>query len=409
MRKLFLYIILFLINVSASGQFTQVGIDPPYGFMNKASYDSLIEANKHGKTYEVINKLSDFPAPVAGVITLQDSTSYYIKGVVNIGTNKIQTGKGNIITSPDRFNNVLISTTTGNMFELGATTSPFTGFICYKIGLQCPNGTMFNTLNTGITLDFVFISNTKNIGVFNSVVNPASIAVFKSNFQTVTGTGFTLTGTAGPGGQIRFYDNIITNCAGTFLNLGTSLSKFIHLSRNLVTVTSPNTFLSGTAGGANVSIAGFLGNNLFTGTGTYISTITNADVKWSFTDNTGITNTPAILNTAYTRTVSVTGVVLYVDSASTTSGVATFFPTSTGLVGGTALFSTIYSVQATARASAITAITVPFCSVNSISADKKIIKVNAIKGITIAPPAVGAATTTFVPNGTIIYLTIIGK
>lgn len=115
------------------------------------------------------------------------------------------------------------------------------------------------------------------------------------------------------------------------------------------------------------------------------------------------------LLTLYTRGVPSTDIIMWYDSAATVGGVATLYLTSNGLESGTALFADIYSVNATARAGATIAVNVPFCGVRSISADRKTIKINVVSGVVVAPPAIGISTTSFVPDGTMLYLTIIGK
>lgn len=115
---------------------------------------------------------------------------------------------------------------------------------------------------------------------------------------------------------------------------------------------------------------------------------------------------PAI-SAVYSNSVTVTpNIIIWNDSAQVTTGVATFFPTSDGTATGTALFTNIYSIQATASLNTSTATAVSLAGVKTIAANKKTITVNAVDGVVLA--ALGA-TMEFSPDGTYVYLTIIGK
>ena len=73
----------------------------------------------------------------------------------------------------------------------------------------------------------------------------------------------------------------------------------------------------------------------------------------------------------YELTVTKTGVNIWNGSGTTTSGVATIYLTDDGLASGNALFSNVYSVQATSANNTTSAIAVPVASIKSVSADKK--------------------------------------
>lgn len=85
---------------------------------------------------------------------------------------------------------------------------------------------------------------------------------------------------------------MVTNNAGTLLALGAAVFTNVFIDRNSIVENASQTSLSGAAAGANVSIAGILSNNVFSGAGTYVSTITGTDTNWLWTANVGVTNTP---------------------------------------------------------------------------------------------------------------------
>ncbi|MFA5780267.1 MAG: hypothetical protein WC947_09040, partial [Elusimicrobiota bacterium] len=132
------------------------------------------------------------------------------------------------------------------------------------------------------------------------------------------------------------------------------------------------------------------------------STLGNTNSKL-YGDGSSLTQLP--VRQFYNVTVS-TSVKGWIGTATTTSGVATFYPTNDGTSGGTALFTNVTSVQATAQANASTAITVPLASVKAISADKKTVTVNVVIGTTAV---VSGPTLAFAPDGTVVYLTVFGN
>ena len=94
-------------------------------------------------------------------------------------------------------------------------------------------------------------------------------------------------------------------------------------------------------------------------------------------------------------------------SANVTSGAATVHPTSNGLANGTALFSSILSVQATVYGpSASTAISVPFASATSISTQTVTFSVVTGQEI-VTVLASGTASTVYATSG-VVMCTIVG-
>jgi len=111
------------------------------------------------------------------------------------------------------------------------------------------------------------------------------------------------------------------------------------------------------------------------------------------------------INTVYNGTTAKTKAKIWNGTATTSSGQATLYPTSDGTAGGTALFTNIYSIQATAVRNTTTATQFEFASVNNISADKKTLVINVGNGTTVV---LGGASIVDAPDGTSVYVTIIG-
>ena len=90
-------------------------------------------------------------------------------------------------------------------------------------------------------------------------------------------------------------------------------------------------------------------------------------------------------------------VIMYTFTATTTGGVATFYATKDGTRTGPAIFTTLLSISATAVFATTNANQVMATSINTISADLKIITIN-----------VANVNRQFAANGTKCFLLLIG-
>lgn len=232
-----------------------------------------------------IQSLADFPAPVAGVITLAADTTYQISGEVDLGTNRIVWGARSGIVGTNRVNDRLVYTGTGTMFTIAS--GAVVGFF-QEIGLRAPNGTLLDLSGaSGALIDVAF--GTIGTGGTIALSNSFSFSIRASSMvNAFTTTGFTFTGTSTS--ALRIFDNLARGNVGTMFNLGTSIFTVIDIGRNVVDTSVGQTFVSGTTGGANVTAAGILVSNAFTGAGTGVSTITATDTNWFFGSNTGVTD-----------------------------------------------------------------------------------------------------------------------
>ena len=108
------------------------------------------------------------------------------------------------------------------------------------------------------------------------------------------------------------------------------------------------------------------------------------------------------------RTVTGTSEVslrTWTTTAATASGVATFYATVDGTASGDALFSGLTNVHATAQTGSVAPLAQVWCSVQSISADLKVIKVACLTGSTVV---VGGPSVATCSDGTLVYLSASG-
>lgn len=234
-----------------------------------------------------VASLSDFPAPVSGVITLQDDTAYLISGTVDIGTNRIVVGIRNTIKGTDRQNDILTSSTTGTMFTMDNSGTPKVSLIFDNLTLRATAGTLISA--TGGTTDQVtFITTSINTTLTGGTFSGVAFSMRTSSITSLTTAGFTFTGS---NVSFTLRDSSVTGNTGTLFNLSSAtVTNVVRIGRNFISTPASQTFLNAT--GIVLGIAGQIALNVFTGSGTAITGITESTSPWLFSDNQGITNTP---------------------------------------------------------------------------------------------------------------------
>jgi len=212
----------------------------------------------------IINSISDFPAAVAGVITLNDSTEYLIRNDIStsnrfvLGNNCVLDGASNIVVA-------LTYTGTGVMF-----TSVNKSWTIRNISANCSTGSFCAI--SGTTSEIFQILGVKiAASSLGTVSGLAGFHIHDAQLN-VTTTGFTFSGT----NNVALIEaSLGTINAGTLFNLGTATFAGFSVTDNFVTLNGTSIFLSGAAASANM-IAGSLGaihNCRFFGTGTPLQTI----------------------------------------------------------------------------------------------------------------------------------------
>lgn len=238
-----------------------------------------------------VNSLSDFPADVAGVITLEDDTVYVISNDVT-SPHRFETGVRTTITGWSPLGPLLTYTGTGTMFTGTDDSTVFT-----DLRVSCPLAKVFTFTKTGVPTNIVSINNVSvagcdTIGTFN---DKTSVVISGLSAIGVTTTGINFTGT---GSAISITDLTVVTASATFIGVdfGTSVYDSISIERLLITGPAGAIGIKGAAGDANLSSVGFasVSNSNFIGALTPLSGIVVADdVQWQFTNNQGIEDTMA--------------------------------------------------------------------------------------------------------------------
>jgi len=286
----------------------------------------------------IINKPSDLPAPVSGVITLEGTKSYRISGLVDISPNRIELVQGSLtnIVGDGTNTDGLISDTTG------ALITSVDGFLgCFNCFFECPNGTAFDFSASAPLNPFsVLLFNTCNIGsavtafkltdvLLSSFIN-AGIGIIPGSITN----GIQFFGAQS--GQFFINTSNFPALNGKAIDFGTALLTGIKIDGNTFASTMTNVFMDGATSSANIvsgSMALLTGTNFVGNLPPTINNITESDIRWEYKDNASIANSTKTVDTflsgSITSTISSQSTYITVGSTSWISSVSERFTTST--------------------------------------------------------------------------------
>ena len=232
----------------------------------------------------IVYSIDDFPAPIAGVITLLDDTEY-----------KLQ----NDVSSANRFvfgDNTVLSGADGSLIELEYTgsgtmlTSIDKNIKIKDLVFRCDSGTLFNiSSTTGDDYFRMYICNVyaDSIGLFD---NMAVLYIYNVNFF-ITNEGFEFTGNT----PVALFDTVgitIPSGTGNGFTFGTATFDFFTVDKLLVDISTTGYLFSGLANSGNIN-AGGLGvvlNSKNFGTATPSDNISPYDDRWESQLNSRLIN-----------------------------------------------------------------------------------------------------------------------
>lgn len=329
-----------------------------------------------------------------GTLTLPLSTDTLVgRATSDTLTNKVISGSSNTIT------NIPLSTSVSGLLPVanggsGVGTSTGTGSVVLSVSPSLTTPSFSSIVNTG-TLSL-----------------PVSTDTLLGRATTDTLTNKTISGSSNTISNISLTTSVtgtlpVAN-GGTGVNSSTGTGSVVLSSSP--SLTTPNI---GSATGTNANLTNTT-NQLVLGVTntTTVSSIAPAASRSYAINDLGANGNFVLSTTAksynfYSGTTGVQNPIVWTGSATVTTGIATFFPTNTGLVGGTTLFPTaISSAIATAVANTTTTTSYPFASIQAINAGRTQVTVNVGVGTN---PGIGGATIINAPNGTVVYLTIWGN
>lgn len=232
----------------------------------------------------VVYSIDDFPAPVAGVITLAADTEYKVQNDIS-SSNRFVLSDKTILGGADGWLTTLEYTGAGSM--LTATDADVS---IKEIYLSCPSGTLYNISSTtgyhrfkhiNGNVDALNIGNLDNLGY----VYCYNVVYF------LTGNGFTFSN--------NFAIVLIDTCGitidsgtGNGFTLGTATFDFFTIDKGLVNVNTTGYVISGLAASANINTGGLgvVVNSKNFGTSIVSDNITSYDDLWEAQLNSRLIN-----------------------------------------------------------------------------------------------------------------------
>lgn len=232
----------------------------------------------------IVGTKSDLPAPDAGVIDTVANTQYLVTAGVSVDTDRISLADNVSFTGLNSDISSLTYIGTGDMFTGVGTNNRLE-----RITINSPTAGSktinYDGLGVGILqfIDMTFGS-VDTLGVLKDV---RGSQVNNVAFGSVAANGFLFTGSH----SVFLVFGVIGGIsAGTLFDLGTATFDTLSITDSFPDIAAGATMLSGAPDSANINANGFgtVINTNNKGLGTDLSGITNNDVRWQFTNNSGI-------------------------------------------------------------------------------------------------------------------------
>lgn len=224
----------------------------------------------------IVNQLSDFPAAVAGIITLCPDTEYAVRNDITTSSRFVWANNV-VISGSDSAIVALTYTGAGTMFTSVDNVGKIKG-----ISLNYASGTLLAVSGTGVEI-FQILDCVLNGATLGTMSGLAGIQLF--NIQYIQSTdGLVFSGTNG----VIYVDAMLnTATAGTILDFDTSVFSEISINNCFNILSASAVFLDGAASSANINSGGLgsVHSCRFLGAGTPMQTITVADILWQFSLN----------------------------------------------------------------------------------------------------------------------------
>jgi hypothetical protein len=228
----------------------------------------------------IVNQMSDFPAAVAGVITLADDTAYLVSAALST-TDRFVLGDNTIVYGADSAVSSLAYTGTGVMFTQASPDS--TNAKITLLAITCENGTLFD-VDGGGTGIFQMVNATvtkaKNLG---NITDCLAVQIVDVAFSDITTSGITFSGNMGLFIGVR---NLLSVSGGTIFDLNSCVfSSGFSLETCFVIMGAGTKFIDGAVDSANMA-AGALGavfnTRINNSGGTVLTAISETDSRWEF-------------------------------------------------------------------------------------------------------------------------------
>lgn len=240
-------------------------------------------ANQLAKFETPVLSLADLPAPVGGVITLEDNVTYRFQGLVDIGTNTIRAGVSNTLFGFDKSNDGITYSGTGNAVEVVDQTLSIVNMILIGSGgLTSQLVSVTNSTAYSFQVRECILAGNTQAGT----VNGGNIIAINNNIHSATlAYGWDTKGTINKCGiDSNYFENPDTT---EHIHLELGSFNTIKISNNDFSINSPNPAILVDNGDVTINNngAGTITGNTFTGTGSFISGISAETLDWILEDN----------------------------------------------------------------------------------------------------------------------------
>ena len=158
--------------------------------------------------YVLVKKISDFPTPSGGVITLADNTAYEINGTISFGTDRIVCGVSNVIYGIDKSDDILFYTGTGDLI-----TVLNNDFSINKVTVSAVSGCGLKLTGDGTNRVEIAENIFGNCKIISEFTGGFEDLIFRNNLIVGSEQGINIAGTYN---DIYVIDNIIKDAKEAF-------------------------------------------------------------------------------------------------------------------------------------------------------------------------------------------------
>jgi len=280
----------------------------------------------------IVSDISDFPAPAAGVITLDDDINYVIVQAITT-SNRFVLGANNSITSNNPLSPLFTYTGTGTMF-----TGVDVNLTMHDIFLSAPFGQIFDmkgvsndvflllTLVIVLSCDkYATLDNLRTFDVTNSSVLSANEGI--TVLGNVKWNIF----------SVSKFSMITTSATFEGVDFGVSVHNTVEFINFIVRGVSGTVAIKGATNSANMNVdqLATVTNSEFTGGITPLSGIDLTDIRWNFKNNAGLHDSLSdgllsLLNNALVTTIPSPGTQVKVNAVWVTEALSHFESDGTG-------------------------------------------------------------------------------
>lgn len=285
----------------------------------RAENSGGIEEISNAPNTIIVTELSDFPAPVGGLITLSSNHIYRISGNVNIGSNRL-ISSGSITMVGNNLNQDCIINSNATSL-ITQTTNPL---FLRNIKVQNDLGPILSVNGGNSPTSLINIKNCAFLGgggVSSSFGTFQDVNTINISFTGMTAIGNGIVVSGSIVNLILFEVNVILGIGsftGLTLSAGTSIDDFYYASGRM-NLAAGQTGLSFDPSVVITTPSARIDDIFFKGAGTYLSGITKANPNYEFFQNNGILNSIVLGSTSLSTSPS----TVTINSANTYVNIAT--------------------------------------------------------------------------------------